>query len=208
MRSHAFDGSKTPAASSPDACFPATAGRMRSMVAVGQTRRAVHLVKVCQRPLARPNQIAHDKASPASTRPPVVSVFGRRQPPCHVLTTALVCPTATARSRSAAPVSEAPALPGTRNSDRPADRAAQSVPKQEHDRRAPGLPLSLGGWDGWTLLRPSQPPAWRISRLSSGVGVGAPEVHACWPCNVPGELRRAVRAEVCSTVAANWRRRP
>src|ERR1019366_450865 len=31
MRSHAFDGSKTPAASSPDACFPATAGRMRSM---------------------------------------------------------------------------------------------------------------------------------------------------------------------------------
>jgi hypothetical protein len=35
-------------------------------------------VKVCQRPLARPNQIAHDKASPASTRPPVMSVFGRR----------------------------------------------------------------------------------------------------------------------------------
>jgi hypothetical protein len=35
-------------------------------------------VKVCQRPLARPNQIAHDKASPASTSPPVMSVFGRR----------------------------------------------------------------------------------------------------------------------------------
>jgi hypothetical protein len=58
-------------------------------------------VTVCQRPLARPNQIAHDKASPASTRPPVVSVFGRRQPPCHVLTTALVCPTATATSSNA-----------------------------------------------------------------------------------------------------------
>jgi hypothetical protein len=60
---------------------------------------------------------------------------------------------------NAAPVSEAPALPGARTSGRPADRAAQSVPKQEQDRRVPGLPVSLGGWDGWTLLRPSQAPA-------------------------------------------------
>ena len=68
-------------------------------------------VKVCQRPLARPNQIAHDTASPASTRPPVMSVFGRRQPPCHVLTTALVCPTATTSSRS---TGATPSLPLSR----------------------------------------------------------------------------------------------
>jgi hypothetical protein len=48
----------------------------------------------------------------------------------------------------------------------------------------------------------------RSRRWTSRSGVGAPEVHGCWWCNAHGQLRRAVRAEGCSTTVSNLRRRP
>ena len=68
MRSHAFDGSKTPAASSPDACFPATAGRMRSMESRRGRRPNAVIAFAHERELASSPPRAGGATSPAHAR--------------------------------------------------------------------------------------------------------------------------------------------